>query len=351
MNNYKKSISSIVSQLGKKLDRSINVVIIGDNSVGKSDVLRQLVNLYLEKSKNVYYIDAVNRSFDVSKVMLRTPNRSQEGFFYADGSLKSNGKYTLGISLADNVRQIVENRLKDDTFNLKDSFVSGYPAEEMYCDFKDDLGHIFMELTGSKIEFVRETLSELARESNAIYINRQKVLLSNGFQAVMRLLIELLYYQHTLKQKKQEHAVVIIDEIDKYLSPAYTAKILPLLQEKFPEFTLCVTTHSRDLLKYAADYLLCPLEQDKDGNVAYEFIDYKDVGSEKKVETIFSDLFFEEERTVTSSNSEIDTVLRRFLNLKLTDSWDENCEKEFCNLEYKELAPHQKLLYRQIEEW
>lgn len=54
-------------------------------------------------------------------------------------------------------------------------------------------------------------------------------------------------------------AVVVIDEVDKYLSPLYTARIFPYLQERFPCYTFCVTTHARDLLKYASDYILCPL--------------------------------------------------------------------------------------------
>lgn len=51
-----------------------DTIIIGDNSSGKSDVLRQLVQN--DKEEKFYFIDAVNRYFDIEQI---TPNLVQKG--------------------------------------------------------------------------------------------------------------------------------------------------------------------------------------------------------------------------------------------------------------------------------
>lgn len=50
-----------------------DTIIIGDNSSGKSDVLRQLVQN--DKEEKFYFIDAVNRYFDIEQI---TPNLVQK---------------------------------------------------------------------------------------------------------------------------------------------------------------------------------------------------------------------------------------------------------------------------------
>lgn len=44
-----------------------DTIIIGDNSSGKSDVLKQLIGR--DKKELFYFVDAVNRYFNVSQIM------------------------------------------------------------------------------------------------------------------------------------------------------------------------------------------------------------------------------------------------------------------------------------------
>ena len=63
----------------KIIDRELkyaDTIILGDNSSGKSLLLRMLV----EKAGNtdsVYFIDAVNRGFDVSKIIKNSQNHKK----------------------------------------------------------------------------------------------------------------------------------------------------------------------------------------------------------------------------------------------------------------------------------
>lgn len=47
-----------------------DTVIIGDNSSGKSLLLNKIIESQ-EKEKNLYFIDAVNRGFDVKRYMIQ----------------------------------------------------------------------------------------------------------------------------------------------------------------------------------------------------------------------------------------------------------------------------------------
>lgn len=324
MKEYKESIELIQKSIQKKLSDGTHVVIVGDNAVGKSDILKKLVQSYIKNEEDLYFIDAVNRKFDIT---------------FAS---------SIENKVVNTIRQIVDRRLNEGVFNLADSFGNSEGIERIYKNYELQLKQELKKLVGIDFE-IRQRNNEITGIKNAVFINSNEVLLSNGYQAIVRLLLELIYFEDSVGQDTR--AVIVIDEIDKYLSPLYTAKIFPYLQGRFPNYIFCVSTHARDLLKYASNYILCPLMQDTEGKVQFEFISYTDIKNERMLERIFCDMFFVEERKETSSNEEIDTRLRQFLNLKLMDSWDEALEEEFQNMQSDELAPHQKLLYRQIKEW
>lgn len=256
----------------------------------------------------------------------------------------------MGQDFSINSEEIVSLRLSESNFNLVDSFgLQINNVESLYATYEDALRVSLEEFAGIDFKIEQRGNGITGTKSNYVVVNGNEEFLSNGYQAIVRILIELIQYENQISADSK--IIVVLDEIDKYLSPSYTAKIFPYLQERFPLWTFCVTTHSRDLLKYTSNYILCPLKQNNEGVVQYEFISSLDIHNEKQIETIFSDIFFESERKSTSSNDEVDIRLRQFLNLKLTDSWDESCEHEFQEIEFEQLAPHQKLLYRQIEEW
>lgn len=338
MSKYVNSVKDIKEQILKKLISGEDIIIIGDNSSGKSEILMKLALELKEKRKNIYFIDSVNRSFDTSKATLSPIGKDREQ------------KTNVGESM-EYLNRVIDVRVSEQKFNLVDSFGDIYKIEELYFLFEENLKDLFLEFVGKEFQMERLPIPELGILKNVSRINGEEVMLSNGYQAIIRIFLELLFYQKVTEKNNLGRGILIMDEIDKYLSPSFTAKIIPFLQEKFPELILCVTTHARDLLMYATDYLVCPMKQRSDGTIDYEFISSRDIQSYKKVETIFSDLFFDKETKSTSSNDEIDTRLRQMLNMKLIDSWNQELEKEFVELGSKQLAPHQKLIYLQIKEW
>ena len=120
----------------KIIDRELkyaDTIILGDNSSGKSLLLRMLV----EKAGNtdsVYFIDAVNRGFDVTKV-------------------------SNDIRESEYKRTIINTRIQEEYFNIKDSFncygTVTERIEEMYYPLEDKLQALFESLTNEHFHIIK----------------------------------------------------------------------------------------------------------------------------------------------------------------------------------------------------
>lgn len=66
MNTYQSIIDELTDLILKNKMRYSDTIIIGENSIGKSDLLKKLVNN--RKSNNMYFMDCVNRKFDVTEI-------------------------------------------------------------------------------------------------------------------------------------------------------------------------------------------------------------------------------------------------------------------------------------------
>ncbi len=89
-------ISEVVGKIYEKELPYKDSIVVGDNSSGKT----MLLKLFIERaggSENVYFIDAVNRGFDVKKI----------------SKLFKKPEYK---------NTILETRLRETHFNLQDSF-------------------------------------------------------------------------------------------------------------------------------------------------------------------------------------------------------------------------------------
>ncbi len=58
---------------------------------------------------------------------------------------------------------------------------------------------------------------------NVVMIDRSRAKLSSGYQAVLRLFCEILHFCEVMEERKWFRGLVVIDEIDEYLSPKYSA--------------------------------------------------------------------------------------------------------------------------------
>jgi len=308
-------LNEIAQMLRNRALKNSDTVIIGDNSSGKSLLLRMLIENF-GKTDAIYFIDAVNRGFDVGMVV--------------KGEKKPEYK-----------RTIINTRVRKEYFNLKDSFncygTLTERIEQIYFPFEEKLQILFEQLTKDKFRVISgEALGE-------VEFKNAKGLLSSGYQAIVRILLELLYYQEKcIEDKKIERATVIIDELDEFLSPGYDFLIMPFLKEKFPQMDFIITTHSCDLVAGTQNANLIVL---KDGQ--YEVMDINDFQSVSEVQIIFDRLFGEHTLEITETENE----LRRLLNNKLNNAWSERDQLQLENIQKECLTASQKIICRQIAEW
>lgn len=293
----------------------VDSIIIGDNSSGKTLLLKHFIES-VKNREGIYFIDAVNRGFDVKKVS--KPER------------KPGYKTT-----------ILETRMQEEYFNVKDSFnyfgTLTERVEMIYPLYEKEIQDLFYEITKERFGILYGNLL------GEVDFGNGRGLLSSGYQALIRILTELLYYQDVEIDKKQiMHAWVIVDEVDEFLSPRYSANILNFLRKGFPWARWIVTTHSCDLVAYTQDANLIMLEK---GNC--EVVDINDYRSVSEVQLVFERLFGKHD----SLESEIENDLRRLLNNKINQAWSEIDEMRLAEIEAWNLTASQQMIVRQIQEW
>lgn len=176
----------------KVLDKELkykDTVIIGDNASGKSFLLK----LMIEKKKSsddIYFIDAVNRGFDVSKIIKNS-------------------------QLAEYKNTVINRRIQEEYFNLKDSFdcygTLTERIEQIYAPLEKDLQDLFEKLTAECFQIVPESIL------GKVEFKKGTGLLSSGYQAIVRILMELLYYQNGMDTRQLVRTMVVIDELDEFL--------------------------------------------------------------------------------------------------------------------------------------
>ena len=308
-------LNRIVDLLYNEELKYSDTVIIGDNSSGKSLLLKLLIEKY-GKSNELYFIDAVNRGFDAGMVI-------QE-------ETKPEYKQT-----------IINTRIQTEYFNLRDSFncygTLTERVEQIYFLFEEKLQTLFEQLTKERFKIIQgDALGEVEFKDG-------KVFLSSGYQAIVRILLELLYYQEKcIENKGLEKAVVIIDELDEFLSPGYAFKIMPFLKEKFPKMNFIITTHSCDLVAGTQNANLIVLCEGE-----YEVLDLNDFQSVSEVQIIFERIFGKK----MLEENEVDNVLRRLFNNKINNVWSEDEELQLENIQKCHLTASQQIICKQIAEW
>jgi ABC-type cobalamin/Fe3+-siderophores transport system ATPase subunit len=308
---YREKIDRIVEEILKIKE---DIIIVGDNSSGKSDILKSIIE-NLPQSE-CYYIDSCNRVFEY-KNTLNT----------GDNLLKT--------------EDILKARLEEENFNLKDSFGTIGNIERYYSIYKTE----FLSLIN---EFLEKDI--IIEEENGI--KWDKVLkvdgeiyeyLSNGYQAIFRIFLELIYATKVNKNIK----TIIIDEITEFLSAKNEAKILNFLREKFQNIRFIVTTHSEDIISNTPNTRLVIITE-----IDYEILDGDDFQTNTEIRRVFSNLFFNDKEDKDEKKKiEIESLLRKLYNKKLFGEWTEEDEIEIKKLEALDLTNSQKLLLKNIKEF
>lgn len=308
---YREKIDKIVEEIIKINE---DVIIVGDNSSGKSDILKSIIeNL---PQNECYYIDSCNRVFE----------------------------YKNTLNTGDNLpktEDILKARLEEDNFNLKDSFGVIGNIERCYSIYKTKFLGLINEFLEKDIIIEEENgikLEKVLKVDGEIY-----EYLSNGYQAIFRIFLELIYATETNKNIK----TIIIDEITEFLSVKNEAKILKFLREKFPNIRFIVTTHSEDIISNTPNTRLIIITENN-----YEILDGNDFQTDTEIRRVFSNLFFNDrEEKDEKKKVEIESLLRKLYNKKLFGEWTWADEEEIEKLEALDLTNSQKLLLKNIKEF
>ena len=323
MSCYHNMVKKVVSLICENRKENNNYILVGDNSSGKSEILQSVIEK--EKDKAVYFIDSVNRTFKVNDVELM--GKSYENMVF-------------------NLSRVLEMRLNPLNFNLQDTFGTVSCIERLYVKYVQELTRMCREFLDRDIRIEKQVIEEIGLTENVVLVDGEKVKLSSGYQAILRLFCEIEFFIDVMKVNTWEQGLAVIDEIDEYLSPKYSAEILNYLQEQFPNLNFLVTTHSLELVKSTKNANLVVI-----GNANYEIYTGQQLEDGMLAEDVFTNLFFENRKVHKSEDGSLDKELRRLLNIKIAKLWNEENQEEFDKLSFDEMTPHQKIIYKQIEGW
>lgn len=307
-------VNNATKVLIQKKMKHTHTILIGENASGKSAVIKKYIIEMLDRGEEIYYIDSVNRYFDVSKVS--TP--------YSQ------------IQNSSNV-DVVKTRVEKEYFNLKDTFslfgTLNDQIELIYLEYEKELQEILKSFLGVSFELkgIKEKEVRFAPESEGT--------LSSGIQALVRMFLELLYLNNMVENHVM---VVVIDEIDEFLSPANAGKILNFLIARFSKMKFLVSTHSSELVKNSRHCNILILYHED-----IEVIDSDDFCDEYDVSALFEKVF----PYVITQKDNVEDKLRILLNNRISGVWTKDNEIELSRLEGKNLTNSQKLLVQQIKEW
>lgn len=318
MNNYQNMLSNIVDKILNEQLKYRDTILIGDNSIGKSDLLKEL--LIHSKNGEIYYLDTVNRRYLVENVEFEKKQKDIE--------------YN---------QTIVETRLQERFFNVQDSFnVYGTLTEgieNLYPYYEEKVRKLFKEFLN--VEFLIKRDIE-----NYSMINGVVRRLSNGYQALIRIFFELEFYNDTVvKKENKSRYIFIIDEINECLTPNNACRLLTFIKEHYPQIDFIVTTQSADVIVGTRDFnIVAILPHEK-----YEILDTNDFDSIIDANTLFIKTYPDNKRI--SQKQEIDRELSRIFNNRISGELD-SADKDMLNkIKMMNLSKSQLVLLREIEEW
>lgn len=315
--SYNNMLKEIKYKIENEKLKYKNTIIIGDNSSGKSELLR---NILLDKKEGYYFIDSVNRSFNYEKI----ENTQQ---------------------VRDTYINVLEYRLEENIFNLKDSFDFNKTGmgfiEEVYLNFEEELKILIRDFLDINFDITIEDNSILGKKPKLL-IDKNTEKLSSGYQAIIRIFLELLYFKNSYNNINK-NPIVVIDEINEFLSTKNEKKFLPFLMKKFNNMNFIITTHSADVIASSIDFNIIVLK----GN-SYECLDGNDFSTVTDAREIFEKIYKLSDNNMAN---DIEFELRNLLNFKISGTWTEKEETKLNKIEKEKLTNSQLLILNEIKSW
>lgn len=312
--NYQNTIERIAEKLIENTSYKYqNTVIVGNNSAGKSDLLNRILE---KKADDIYFIDAINRKVNTGIITDNTKNIHW--------------------------REVIEERKNKANFNQRDTFGNGsITIESVLYKYQEKIGHIFYEFTKKKFTIVRQTngfVDDYIVRIDDNVIDGIENRLSNGYQALIRIFAELIFYEDDAGEGKK---LILIEEIDKFLALEFQNRILEFLIMYFPAFHFVVSTHSIHVVAGTSNCNIIVL-----GKGQYELYDSNDFDS-----IALADNIFERLETLDTETDSMEERLKILLNHKIQSSWSVAEDEIWNNIKIEDLTPIELLLYRTIKGW
>ena len=317
--NYQTMLKEVKNKILNDEFKHKNSIIIGDNASGKSELIKQLLTMTEE---GYYFIDSVNRSFDYTKV---SSSKNIEGSY----------------------KNVLDLRLSTNKFNLKDSFgiyETGLGSiEQIYFNYEKKLKILFESFLNKELDIKIEQ-SKIIGDIYNLYIDGSIEQMSSGYQAIIRLFIEILYFEDMINISESS-SFVVIDEINEFLSSKNEYKILPFIMKEFSNLYFIVTTHSADVIASSIDCNIIVIK-----NETYECLDGNDFITITDVREIFENIY-NISIDIDDKKQDIDIILRNLLNSKISNKWTEVENEKMNEIEMGNLTNIQKVLLKQIKSW
>lgn len=318
MNNYQNMIKTLADKIWDGLLIHLDTIIIGDNSIGKSDLLQELIER--DKDGGIYFLDVVNRRFLIERVEFEKKKKDIE--------------YN---------KKIIETRSDRRFFNQEDSFqIFGTATdgiESLYPYYAHKVRGMFKEFTNHDFLVKRDI-------DNYALIDGKERRLSNGYQALIRIFFELEYYQDmVVKYGKKKQYLFIIDEINECLTPNNAYRLLMFIKKYYKEMNFVVTTQCADVIVGTCDCNIIAILPDE----RYEILDTNDFDNIIDANNLFIKSFsngnYKEWKQMT------DRELARLFNNRISGELGKEDQETLRQIKEKKLTKAQTVLLRQIEEW
>lgn len=318
MNNYQNMIKILADKIWNGQLTHKDTILIGDNSIGKSDLLQELIKR--DQDGGIYFLDVVNRRFLVERVEFE---KKKKDIVYN--------------------KRILETRSDKKFFNQEDSFqIFGTATdgiESLYPYYENKVKELFREFTDHNFTVKRDI-------DNYVLIDGKERRLSNGYQALIRIFFELEYYQDkVVKYGKKEQYFFIIDEVNECLTPNNSCRLLTFIRNHYQKMNFVVTTQSADVIAGTGDCNIIAILPDE----RYEILDTNDFDNMIDANNLFRKSFSNEKRKEWKQT--LDRELARLFNNRISGELGREDQEILRRIKEEKLTKAQLVLLRQIEEW
>lgn len=317
-------LMSVCNKSDAKFYKHKNLILTGENSSGKSKLIKSLVKKSLEDgNETIYYIDPQNR------VIADDPN---------------GGNTAASVRLEDlKFKEIVNHRMQRGIFTKKDEFTPGNPGSAVsFSAIKDDLSgkkhyyELFREFFD--IELLKE-MSEsskiLQREVIRVKKGGEIQDLSSSESAKMRVLLEVDFAVNCLGAR-----TVVIDEFDEFLSEKTSVGFITDLFSHYTSTKFILVIHALSPIISLDDIdiaIICEEYGDSIDKNLVRFIDAANITEMGQIEKIKNAML-----SSSSSTSKMEAIVSYFVDFGELQKEDiiylEKIKRE-------ELLPKEKIFY------